>query len=143
MIRPTPQSDADGCREDGHESIRQARTNFDAVMDALPPIMEGLQDETLDELRPQLTELMQRLLEGTRMVVEMAERLQDGILDEVEMAQRSLSERLLDFRRAMGSGSTDTIRKSLHADLEASAMYWNRLLDGLAGSLPSNDHENA
>ncbi len=39
------------------------------------------------------------------------------LMNELEDAERVLSKRLLDFRRAMGSGSADTIRQSLRADL--------------------------
>ena len=143
MIKPAPQSDPGGSRGSTHDALRAAQADFDTVIHSLPSVMDRLQDVSLDDLRPHLTELMQRLLDGTRTVVDVAEELQGSLLKEVETAQRSLSERLLDFRRAMGSGSTDTIQKSLHADLQASAMLWSRLLDGLVESLPSTDHKNA
>ena len=142
MIKPAPQSDPDGSRGDRHDAVHHARSDFDAVMDALPPLIEQLQDDTLEDLRPRLTEMMKRLLNGTRIVVDVAEGIPGSMHEEVEAAQRLLSERLLDFRRAMGSGSTDTIRKSLRDDLEASATLWNRLLDGLNEVIQSNDHEN-
>ena len=41
----------------------------------------------------------------------------------------------------MGSGSADTIRQSLRVDLEASAVLWNRLLDGLIEHVQSNEED--
>ena len=107
----------------------------------MEPLLEALTEQTLDDLRPQLSEVMRRLLDGTRIVVESAKVLPEEMGDEVEVAQRAFSERLLDFRRAMGSGSTDTIRRSLRADLAASATRWNRLLDGLVEHIQSTGED--
>ncbi|MDG2423388.1 MAG: hypothetical protein P8M22_05360 [Phycisphaerales bacterium] len=141
MIKPAPQHEPGGSRGERINALRVARQDFTAVTDAMDPLLEALCDESLDDLRPQLSEMMKRLLDGTRIVVESAQTISSDLDEEVETAQWSLSERLLDFRRAMGSGSADTIRQSLRVDLEASAVLWNRLLDGLIEHVQSNEED--
>lgn len=141
MIKPAPQPDPHGLRGQRLDALHSARDDFSAVTDAMEPLLESLSDQTLEDLRPQLSEVMRRLLDGTRIVVESAQVLPGEIGGEVEVAQRKLSERLLDFRRAMGTGSTDTIRQSLRTNLAASAVHWNRLLDDLVEHFQSTQED--
>ncbi|MEE2907625.1 MAG: hypothetical protein VX527_07310 [Planctomycetota bacterium] len=141
MIKSSPQPEPHGSRGQRLDALHAARDDFSAVTDAMDPLLEAMSDQTLEDLRPQLSEMMRRLLDGTRIVVESAQVLPGELGGEVEDAQRTLSERLLDFRRAMGTGSTDTIRQSLRSDLVASAVHWNRLLDGLVEHLQSTQED--
>ena len=106
------------------DALIDARRQLEQLLGTVDPLLEDLQDSSIEDVRPRLGELMQQLLGGTRTIVEIAEGLPGDIGREVEAAQRVLSERLLEFRRAMGSGSTDTIQQSLRSDLAVSAGNW-------------------
>jgi len=106
------------------DALTEARRQLEQLLVTVDPLLEDLADTSIEDVRPRLGELMQQLLGGTRTIVEIAERLPDDIGRQVETAQRVLSERLLEFRRAMGSGSTDTIQQSLRSDLAVSAGNW-------------------
>ena len=141
MIQDAPQPGPHGSRGQQLDALQAAREDLIAVADEVEPLLEALEDQPLDDLRPRLSDMMRRLLDGTRVVVESAQRLTGDVEEEVEDAQRTLSNRLLDFRRAIGSGSTDTIRQSLHIDLAASATNWNRLLDAVVDSIKSTGED--
>lgn len=110
-------------------ALTEARRQLEQLLVTVDPLLEDLADTSIEDVRPRLGELMQQLLGGTRTIVEIAERLPDDIGRQVETAQRVLSERLLEFRRAMGSGSTDTIQQSLRSDLAVSAGNWIGLVE--------------
>ena len=111
------------------DALTEARRQLEQLLVTVDPLLEDLADTSIEDVRPGLGELMQQLLGGTRTIVEIAERLPDDIGQQVETAQRVLSERLLEFRRAMGSGSTDTIQQSLRSDLAVSAGNWIGLVE--------------
>lgn len=111
------------------DALTEARRQLEQLLVTVDPLLEDLADTSIEDVRPRLGELMQQLLGGTRTIVEIAERLPDDIGRQVETAQRVLSERLLEFRRAMGSGSTDTIQQSLRSDLAVSAGNWIGLVE--------------
>lgn len=111
------------------DALTEARRQLEQLLVTVDPLLEDLADTSIEDVRPRLGELMQQLLGGTRTIVEIAERLPDDIGRQVETAQRVLSERLLEFRRAMGSGSTDTIQQSLRRDLAVSAGNWIGLVE--------------
>ena len=111
------------------DALTEARRQLEQLLVTVDPLLEDLADTSIEDVRPRLGELMQQLLGGTRTIVEIAERLPDDIGRQVETAQWVLSERLLEFRRAMGSGSTDTIQQSLRRDLAVSAGNWIGLVE--------------
>ena len=111
------------------DALTEARRQLEQLLVTVDPLLEDLADTSIEDVRPRLGELMRQLLGGTRTIVEIAERLPDDIGRQVETAQRVLSERLLEFRRAMGSGSTDTIQQSLRSDLAVSAGNWIGLVE--------------
>tara|TARA_Y100000589_G_scaffold158842_2_gene151198 strand:+ start:1137 stop:1517 length:381 start_codon:yes stop_codon:yes gene_type:complete len=106
------------------DGLLQARSQLRQLLESVDSILEALEESSIEDVRPRLSELMHRLLEGTRIIVETSEVLQGAVCRDVESAQKVLSERLLEFRRAMGSGSTDTIQGSLRTDLAISAENW-------------------
>lgn len=111
------------------DGLLEAREQLKELLESIDPIREALDESSIEDVKPRLSELMRQLLAGTRIVVEASDVL-PGILDrEVESAQKVLSERLLEFRRAMGSGSTDTIQQSLRSDLAMSAGNWIGLVE--------------
>ena len=89
----------------------------------------------MEEVRPQLQEIMHTLLKATRTITDAAGQLnpsgEDGLQREIHQAERDLAGRLLDFRQALGSGSTDTIRTSMRRDLLETTHRWTHLLDAV------------
>ncbi len=111
------------------DGLLDARRQLEQLLDSVDSIQEALGESSIEDVRPRLRELMQRLLGGTRTIVEIAETMPGAVGLEVETAQKVLSEQLLEFRRAMGSGSTDTIQQSLRSDLAMSAGNWMGLVE--------------
>ena len=111
------------------DGLLDARRQLEQLLDSVDSIQEALEESSIEDVRPRLRELMQRLLGATRTIVEIAETLPEAVGQEVETAQKVLSEQLLEFRRAMGSGSTDTIQQSLRSDLAMSAGNWMGLVE--------------
>ena len=111
------------------DGLLDARRQLEQLLDSVDSIQEALGESSIEDVRPRLQELMQRLLGGTRTIVEIAETMPGAVGLEVETAQKVLSEQLLEFRRAMGSGSTDTIQQSLRSDLAMSAGNWMGLVE--------------
>ena len=111
------------------DGLIEARSQLEQLLESVDSILEALDESSIEDVRPRLSELMRQLLEGTRTIVETAEAFPGTIGQDVESAQKVLSERLLEFRRAMGSGSTDTIQQSLRSDLAISAGKWIGLVE--------------
>lgn len=111
------------------DGLLEARSQLEQLLESVDSILEALDDFSIEDVRPRLSDLMRQLLSGTRTIVETAEAFPGTINQEVELAQKVLSERLLEFRRAMGSGSTDTIKQSLRSDLAISAGKWIGLVE--------------
>ncbi|MCH2134226.1 MAG: hypothetical protein MK116_10790 [Phycisphaerales bacterium] len=133
MIGFESQPGSTGSREHQLDSLRAARDDLATLRHDVDVILDALDEDTVDDLRPRLTELIHRLLDATRVVTNACSDLPV----ELDDAQRTLSSRLLDFRRAIGSRSTDTIRQSLRGDLVASASAWNGLLEDVMDHLRS------
>ena len=146
MIRPANQPEPQGSESSPLELLRTARAGLATIPPTLEQVLEAISEEDLDEVQPPLAASMKNLLEAARIISDVASELEGDmdalLMDELEDAERVLSKRLLDFRRAMGSGSADTIRQSLRVDLIESANHWSRLLDGVTDRIEAtrNDH---
>ena len=117
MIRPANQPEPQGSESSPLELLRTARAGLATIPPTLEQVLEAISEEDLDEVQPPLAASMKNLLEAARIISDVASELEGDmdalLMDELEDAERVLSKRLLDFRRAMGSGSADTIRQSL------------------------------
>ena len=94
-----------------------------------------MDESSLEDVRPKLSETMNNLLKGTRSIVEAAEVRPNALNEDIESSQKFLSDKLLYFRRAMGSGSTDTIQESLRRDLATITEKWIQLAEILIDDL--------
>ncbi|MBG80341.1 MAG: hypothetical protein CMJ39_06495 [Phycisphaerae bacterium] len=146
MIRPVNQPEPQGSESAPLELLQVARSGLAMVPNTLEEVLEAISEEDLDEVQPSLATAMRNLLEAARIISDVAseliDQMQPPLMDELKDAERILSKRLLDFRRAMGTGSADTIRQSLRDDLMQSASHWSRLLDGVTDRIESTrkDH---
>ena len=146
MIRPANQPEPHGSDSSPLDLLEATRIDLATVPPAIEQVLEAISEEDLDEIQAQLASAMRTLLEAARIISDVAGELEEDmekiLMDELEDAERVLSRRLLDFRRAMGSGSADTIRQSLRVDLIESANHWSRLLDGVTDRIEATrkDH---
>ena len=128
------------------ELLDTARAGLVTIPQTLEQVLDAISEEDLDEVQPSLATAMRNLLDSARIIADVASDLKEDmeaiLMNELEDAERILSRRLLDFRRAMGSGSADTIRQSLRVDLIESANHWSRLLDGVTDRIKAmrKDH---
>ena len=132
MIQSRPHPDPDGpCGR----MLATASHELAGLPDSLETLLESLSEQDVEEVRPQLQEIMHTLLKATRTITDAAGQLnpsgEDGLQREIHQAERDLAGRLLDFRQALGSGSTDTIRTSMRRDLLETTHRWTHLLDAV------------
>ena len=146
MIRPANQPESQGSESSPLELLRTARADLVSIPPALEEVLEALTEEDLEVVQPPLAAAMRNLLEAARIISDVADALKEdmeaNLMNELQDAERVLSKRLLDFRRAMGSGSADTIRQSLRVDLMESANHWSRLLDGVTDQIEAKREDH-
>ena len=136
MIKSSPHpTNPDDSTPSALEPLIQARGLLNSVLESIDPLLEAMDESSLEDVRPKLSETMNSLLRGTRSIVEAAGVRPDALIEDIESSQKFLSDKLLYFRRAMGSGSTDTIQESLRLDLATITEKWIQLAEILIDDL--------